>query len=422
MGNGTAIPTRHVLLFDGTWNEISDDTNIAQIKKSLAPTGAGGWPIKPEYFHGVGVHWYEQIRGGAFGRYISEKVLESYEYLAKVYRPGDEVFVFGFSRGAFTALMLVGFCYWCGLRTPGANLQAEKLFRRYRDATLGNYEAGHEGSLARPDLVKRQLQGKPLSRDSLALIEATQSIPYKWIKFVGVFDTVRSAGLEALYPRGWRGEGPETVLSRKGTLVCRYTRHLPEIVESAYQALAIDEYRAAFAERVWIVPKGKKEDGSPPYLPARAEQRWFAGAHANVGGGYKGDQLRLIPLRWMQEKATRAGLAFKSLAEPPRDPTPEQIVDSREKFGFHLYKYLSRPYERMIQAKQIGRRNDDAPSPTDQRLNETIDESVLRMILKGDYKRPPLHLKHTLESISSKSDDSDVRLAEEARRALLSAS
>lgn len=417
MGTGTTIPTRHVLLFDGTWNDISDDTNIAAIKKSLAYTGADGWPINPRYFEGVGVHWYEKIRGGAFGRYISEKVLEGYEYLVKVYRPGDEVFIFGFSRGAFTALMLVGFCYWCGLRAPGANLQTMRLFQRYRDATLGNYEAGDEGSLPRPCLLKRQLEGKPLSNNSLKLIEATQDMPEKWIKFVGVFDTVRSAGLEALHPRGWRGEKAETVLGKRGTLVCRYTRHLPEIVESAYQALAIDEYRAAFAERVWIVPKDKT-------VPARAEQRWFAGAHANVGGGYEGDELHLIPLRWMQEKATDAGLAFRQMATPPERPTPEQIVDSYDAFGFMgvKYRWFNSRYERSIHAKQIGGEHNDVPTQSDRRINETIDETVLQMIIRGGYKHPPLHLRQTLEGISSRADDGDARLASEALHALLCAS
>ena len=417
MGNGTSSATRHVLLFDGTWNEISDDTNIAQIWKSLAPKGADGCLIKPMYFNGVGVCCYEKVRGGMFGRKISENVLKGYEYLVDVYRPGDEVFIFGFSRGAFTALMLVGYCYWCGLRSPGANLETKNLFARYRDATLGNYEAGNEGSLPRPCLLKRKLEGKPLSSDSLKLIEATQDMPEKWIKFVGVFDTVRSAGLEALYPRGWRGEKAETMLGKRGTLVCRYTRHLPEIVESAYQALAIDEYRAAFAERVWIVPKEKT-------VPARAEQRWFAGAHANVGGGYEGDELHLIPLHWMQEKATNAGLTFKQLATPPEKPTPEQIVDSYDAFGFMgvKYRWFNRRYERSIQAKQIGRKHNDVPSQSYKRINETIDETVLRMILRGGYKRPPLHLKQTLECISSRADDVGARLAKEALHALPSSS
>lgn len=414
MGNGTMKPRRHVLLFDGTWNDFSSDTNIAQISNLLADTGADGWPITPKYIPGVGVYWYEKYRGGTFGRKISEKVLEGYEHLVNVYRPGDEVFIFGFSRGAFTALMLVGFCYWCGLRTPGANLQTEGLFNRYRDATLGNYEDGDEGSLPRPCLLKLQLDGKPLSNDSRKLIESTQDMPEKWIKFVGVFDTVRSAGLEGLYPRVWRGEKAETVLGRRGTLVCRYTRHLPEIVESAYQALAIDEYRAAFAERVWIVPKEKT-------IPCRAEQRWFAGAHGNVGGGYEGDELHRIPLRWMQDKAVSAGLAFTELAEPPKVAMPKQIRDSYMEFGRGIYHRFSSRYTRMIQAKQIGR-NNDMPSQIYRRINETIDETVLRMIIEGGYKPSPLHLREALECISSRPDDDDARLAKQALHAMLSSS
>lgn len=417
MGNGAANPKRLVLLFDGTWNDVSDRTNIVRLKDSLAAQGADGWPQVPKYFEGVGVRWHEKIRGGAFGRYLSDKVLSAYAYLVSEYRPGDEVFVFGFSRGAFTAQMLVGFCYWCGLLTSGADQSVENLFRRYRDATVGDQQEGHESSLNRSELLERQRCDMPLSAASRGLIDATRVMP---IKFVGVFETVRSAGMEALLPRRWRQER-EDKLSRRGTLVCRYTRHLPETVESAYQALAIDEYRAAFAERVWIVAKGKKGDGSDVYLPAHVEQRWFAGAHANVGGGYKGDELHRIPLRWMQEKAVGAGLAFTELAEPPKVAMPEHIRDSYREFGMGIYHWLSSPYTRTIRARQIGRDN-DLPHASDRRLHETIDESVLRMILRGGYRRPSQHLKETLESISSRADDGDSRLAKEALGALLRAS
>lgn len=417
MENKAANPKRLVLLFDGTGNDLPDKTNIVTLKNSLAAQGADGWPQIPKYFKGVGVRWHEKIRGGAFGRYLSATVLEAYAYLVSEYRPGDEVFVFGFSRGAFTAQILVGFCYWCGMLTSGDDQSVKDLFRRYRDATVGDQQKGHESSLSRSELLERQRCGMELSAPSRALIEATQVMP---IKFVGVFDTVRSAGMEALLPRRWRQER-EDKLSRRGTLVCRYTRHLPETVESAYQALAIDEYRAAFAERVWIVAKGKKGDGSDVYLPARAEQRWFAGAHANVGGGYKGDELHRIPLRWMQEKAVSAGLAFTELAEPPKIAMPEQIRDSYREFGMGIYHWLSSPYTRTIQAKQIGRDN-DLPRGNDRRLHETIDESVLRMILRSGYHRPPRHLKETLEFISSRSGDGDSRLAKEAVGELLRAS
>lgn len=400
-------PKRLVLLFDGTWNEVSDRTNITRLEELLAERAADGWPIRPKRFDGVGVKWHEKFGGGVFGRYLSSKVIEGYEHLVDHYQPGDEVFIFGFSRGAFAALMLVGFCYWCGLRKPAADLPVQRLFDRYRDATLSDNEAGEEGALTREQLLGRELRGEQLTRSSRALLEATLEMP---IKLVGVFDTVRSAGLEALSPRAWRGEGPETVVTKRGTLVCRYTRHLPRTVESAYQALAIDEHRAAFAERVWIVPKDK-------CVPSLAEQRWFAGAHANVGGGYEGDELHLFPLRWLQEKAAGAGLAFKTLAVPPKDPRADQIRDSHGEFGGGLYRLFNERYYRAIEAREIGR-NHDVPDAAVRRLNETLDESVLRMILRDGSGYRPEHLKASLDAIASSSGGDDSRLAREAMERL----
>lgn len=414
MGNRASTPKRLVLLFDGTWKDEKTNTNIYRLKDSLSTEGADGLPLVYKYFDGVCVRWNEQIPGGVFGRYLSEKVLKAYKVLIKEYQPGDEVFVFGFSRGAFTALMLVGFCYWCGLLKEDSGL-VEKMFDRYRRATVKSQQnKNSEEGKSRKDLVERRDWTEKISKESEKLIEATQVMP---VKFVGVFDTVRSAGLEALYPRYWR-QTREDRVSLRGTLVCRYTRHLPETVESAYQALAIDEYRAAFAERVWVVPKGDKNgDGSDVYLPKRAEQRWFAGAHANVGGGNTDDELHQIPLRWMQDKAVSAGLAFKELAEPPKVADPTQIEDSYGKFAKGTYKYWSCPYSRTIKARQIGRVN-DLPCANAENLHETIDESVLRMILRGGYARPPLHLEDTLKWISSRSDDGDSRLAKEALEVL----
>ena len=195
MGDRALNRKRLVLLFDGTWNDVQDNMNIRRLRDSLSTEGADGLPLVPKYFNGVGVRWHEKIRGGAFGRYLSGKVLEAYGFLVRQYRPGDEVFVFGFSRGAFTALMLVGFCYWCGLRTEDADLSDQDLFQRYLDATRSSQENGNEGSLSRKELVERRGCGK----SSQMLIEATRVMP---VKFVGVFDTVRCAGMEALYPRG----------------------------------------------------------------------------------------------------------------------------------------------------------------------------------------------------------------------------
>lgn len=174
------------------------------------------------------------------------------------------------------------------------------------------------------------------------------------------------------------------------TLVLRYTRHVPDIVEEAYQALAIDEYRAAFAERVWIIPKGKKDDSKnkeddskKPYRP-KGEQRWFIGAHANVGGGYPNDVLAIIPLHWMQEKATNAGLSFRQCVRIPKDAHFGPITDSYGKFFLGTYRYLPGTW-RQRDIGPVGDRNSDEKSP--ERFNETIDPTALKRIIH-DPKEP----------------------------------
>lgn len=409
--------SRHVLLFDGTWNEPKHRTNIQKIKDSLLQETADGWLQKEKYWAGLGTEFGEWVRGGAFAEGLSENVREGYEYLRKEYEPGDEIFIFGFSRGAFTAAALVGFCYWCGLLTPSNRLSVEELFERYKNARLADYESGRDDLLSLSDLKERLEDGKQLSPSSLELMQATRVVR---IKFLGLFDNVRSAGLEGLLPWLWRAKvgsrEPEPSLKQRGTLVFRHTRHVPEIVDNAYHAMAIDEYRAAFPERVWIVPRGKKGDGSDAYVPEHAEQRWFAGAHGNVGGGENDCGLHLIPLRWMQEKASKAGLVFSELVEPPANLKSEQIADTYERFLWGLYKRFICKYYRFVSAKRIG--NDyDYPVIIFECLHETIDESVFRLILK-DKNYKPIHLRWALESIAS-SDGKHSQLAKDALRALI---
>ena len=413
-------PKRLVLLLDGTRNKRKSKTNIGRLEDQIAEWGGGRRQIKC-YRAGVGVKWHETIRGGAFGRYMSRQARQAYEFIKNNYQTNDEVFVFGFSRGAFASHILVGFCEWCGLLKPDARLSTKDLFRRYLDATRNDQEDKLEEALSRRELENNRNAGAILSPSSVILLEDTIEVP---IKFFGVFDTVRSAGLEALMPNLWRdpeqeankggrrtiSDGPagrlmravvrccwgeslqENDFSRRGTLVCRYTRHLPRIVESAFQALAIDEHRPSFAERVWILPKSG-------YCPKRIEQRWFIGSHANVGGGYKGDELHLIPLYWMKEKARQAGLHFNEDLDDKVEPRQELIRDSFDEFLAGTYKHLNERRFRPIKAERVGT-DDDRPLGDKRRVNETIDKSVLCLASGANSYSP----KNLLEAIGKLKD------------------
>jgi uncharacterized protein (DUF2235 family) len=225
---------------------------------------------------------------------------------------------------------LVGFLAWRGLPKPEyafTTSDLKKQFDVYCRATQASREdADPNGANKRRSLEElRELSGAAcdgLSDEDKNVLDSFRTVR---IKFVGLFDTVRAAGLEIFRFHTLRlpkevaaGEHrePWCFLSdarhSQGTLAFRYTRHLPSNVDQAFHALAVDEHRAVFPPRVWIVPKaGKKMTGT-------VEQRWFIGAHANVGGGYENDWLSLIPLQWMRDKAKAAGIHFKEPTKSQR--------------------------------------------------------------------------------------------------------
>jgi uncharacterized protein (DUF2235 family) len=125
--------TRRLALFlDGTWNEVSDNTNIWRFRALFAPVGADGCTQLGYYSTGLGTKFGEKIRGGMFGVGIDTAITSAYEWLMEHYQLGDEIFIFGFSRGAYTARSLSGFVSKCGLLQSGAPLGVNQLFMRYR--------------------------------------------------------------------------------------------------------------------------------------------------------------------------------------------------------------------------------------------------------------------------------------------------
>ena len=111
---------RLALFFDGTWNKPENNTNVWRLSLMLADKGPDGVPQVKFYDEGVGTHWFDRISGGAFGAGLSANVRRGYRWLMEHYNPGDEIYVFGFSRGAFTARSLSGVISRCGLLKPEA--------------------------------------------------------------------------------------------------------------------------------------------------------------------------------------------------------------------------------------------------------------------------------------------------------------
>jgi len=210
------------------------------------------------------LRYYDQgvdgVFGGAWGKGLSENVCEAYDWIVDHYEDGDEIFIFGFSRGAYTARSLAGLIAICGLLDPGGALGVNQLYGRYK----------REGG----DRSIYKLAG---ASDGLTL-EEQWVLKYSretHVKMVGVWDTVGAVGIPLLSIEG----------ISSSTLRFHHTG-LRRPIQHGFHAVAIDEHRPKFAPTLWTVRTPPDRPQSPIRAVQSIEQRWFVGAHANVGGGY----------------------------------------------------------------------------------------------------------------------------------------
>lgn len=324
-----------IVLLDGAWNNQEDRTNVTRMKESIVSTGEND-PLQPFFYHpGVGQHWYDRMTGGAFGRGLSRNIQEGYQWLAQRMRADDELFVFGFSRGAYTACSLVGLIRKCGLLRTADDAMVRQAYDLYRDKTVA------------PD-------------DPTAVAFRSSFAHEPRVRFIGVWDTVGSLGIPLSYvPFG------KDYYSWHDT-------ELSKIVDYADNAIAVDEHRKDFQVAVWTKTKEKNED---------IEQRWFVGAHGNVGGGYHRSPPDLLPditLRWMQDKAAAVGLALHAKVEVAAAAPMRPVDDSYGAFMFGVYKRFKHPFQR-----SFGRG-----------VNEKVDDSVWLRWRQDENYRPATLLGH----------------------------
>ena len=215
----------------------------------------------------------ERVAGLAFGRGVYENVADCVLFLMRNYRPGDEIYIFGFSRGAFTARSLGGVINQFGILHPYMESMLPTLLHTYF-AERGNSDA----------------QRKAIAKQTSQLF-APADAQYVEIQFVGVWDTVASVGM-------WPFDTKFTAIP---TIVDKRFRNVR-------QALALDEHRAQFSPRIYIDNNGtyKTEKGAV----ATMKQLWFRGAHCDVGGGYEGGSTAIsdAALAWLVSEATQCGL------------------------------------------------------------------------------------------------------------------
>ena len=272
---------RLALYLDGTWNEVSDNTNVWRFRALFSPASVDGCEQRAYYSAGLGTRFGEKVRGGMFGTGIDTAITSAYEWLIENYQADDEIFIFGFSRGAYTARSLSGFISKCGLLQSGAPLGVNQLFRRYR----------RSGAKTIRELIAGQSSGdKADVFEENWMRKYARAVP---IRFIGVFDTVGALGV------------PFPILRRlKGSAYPFLNTGLRQNNEYAFHALAIDEHRKAFAPTLWT---NQGATHATPRPIERTEQRWFVGAHANVCGGCFNDPLAQVPFKWLERKAAALG-------------------------------------------------------------------------------------------------------------------
>lgn len=352
------------LFLDGSWNEPGDNTNVWRLKVMLAAQDGDGVPQLGYYDTGVGTSWYNRVRGGAVGSGLSLNVRQAYQWLVENYDTGDDVYVFGFSRGAYTARSVAGMIVKCGLIYPGASMTTMEVFKRYQvDKDVR--------PIYRLEFLKDQ--GQPLNPEEGALLANSRRIP---VKMIGVWDTVGAMGIP------WT----QAPLIGRGKFYFHNT-NLSVLFEHAYHAVAIDENRAAYKPTLWTRFTPATADPAPP--PAASaqsvEQRWFVGAHSNVGGGYEQDQLAQIPLKWLQGKAGECGLDFRHQVTLGGDEILCPVRDSYKEFMKGIYRAikLGKRFYRPIGAPRRAVRGG-----TSKPVNEWIDASVFERRRRLSGYRP----------------------------------
>jgi uncharacterized protein (DUF2235 family) len=298
-----------VICCDGTGNEISENiSNVLKLYRCLRKTGKTE-PLQVVFYDpGVGTlarpnpwkKWKQDasaVFGLATGYGLDDNVLNSYEFLVDNYEEGDEIYLFGFSRGAYTVRVLAGMVHKIGLiskpqsNLAGSGLTAYKQFSS--DAPPDNLAAFTDGGADDPGPVTKD--------DDAAQYARILSVRWPTIKFVGVWDTVASV----IVPRPDRFYLPSL-------LTLAFVRHNPS-VRTFRQACSIDEKRRMFRLQPWQSRTFMKNRFSQTNNsePQDSLQVWFAGVHADIGGGYpeKESGLSKFSLIWMIGEAVKCGLA-----------------------------------------------------------------------------------------------------------------
>lgn len=326
--------TNIVICADGTWNRPEEDiqkdypTNVLKLARAIKPSVND---VKQHVFYDWGLgSYHNNFSAGATGRGIHKNILDGYRYIVQNYAANDKIFLFGFSRGAYTVRALSGLINNCGiLKRPDARLISD-AWKIYKSPLAKNHPDGEASSLFRGDHCHQSRR----------------------VHFVGVWDTVGALGI------------PFSLMGLFDNHDEFYDTKMGSNVTFARHALAIDEQREDFEPTIW-----------DPRSGVDLKQVWFAGVHSDIGGSYPPDKqtgaiAADVPLAWMLDEATQKGLKIEPhIRNALTDGSKGKLNKSRN----HVYRLKSPLHRPLI--------NDDK--------HTKIHPSVKSRYLADSSYRPP---------------------------------
>lgn len=302
-----------IICADGTWNRPEEDlekdhaTNVLKMARSIKP---GTPDYKQHVFYDWGLGSYHSfISAGVAGTGIHKNIMDGYRYIVQNYAPGDKLYFFGFSRGAYTVRALCGLINNCGIvKRPHARL-IEQAWQIYKSLQKKHQPEGDESREFRADYCH----------------------PSRSVQFVGVWDTVGALGI----PFSLMGlfDGKDEFYDTKMGSNVKVARH----------AMAIDEQRQDFEPTVW-----------QPRTGVDLKQVWFAGVHSDIGGSYgpdkqTGNSVSDLALAWMIYEAKAAGLKIEThIISHLTDGVNASLHKSRH----HVFRF-KKPLHRALEVNGI---------------------------------------------------------------------
>lgn len=309
--------TRIAIFCDGTWNSptIQEPTAVHKLQRALVSDPAKGQVAA--YFPGIGTderfdgpvkRFFNRWGGGAFGWGLDAKVKQAYQFLAQAYQDGDEIYLFGFSRGAFTARSVAGMIRKCGIISDTSTEGVNAAFELYRKRGAANHPDSDHIRAARREMSPKfatSVSDMAWRNDTSRLVS---------IAYLGVWDTVGARGI------------PPSLLGPVASMWNRqYKFHdmqLSSLVQSARHALALDERRLFYKPAKWDNLDGNEGLNDGVTGPLRPYQQiWFVGNHSIVGGSGPVQPLSSIVMDWVVQGAGRLTLD-PTVKFPPDDPDP----------------------------------------------------------------------------------------------------